>query len=213
MNNNRTFGPGELLRAPGEVMDFAEGKAADWRLAASLAATTAVGCALFGFAMGSFVDLKVAALDAAKMVGVAVFSFVLCFPTLYVFTAIGGSRLTAARLAVLGLVCTATLGCLLAALSPILWLFAVSTEKSAFIIIMSCVFAALSFVFAARPAVTAVQKGIVATKAGLNVWLVVFAVVALQAVTLVRPMLAPVGSQCWPCGKCFFIEHFISAVM
>ena len=53
MNNNRTFGPGELLRAPGEVMDFAEGKAADWRLAASLAATTAVGCALFGFAMGS----------------------------------------------------------------------------------------------------------------------------------------------------------------
>ena len=129
------------------------------------------------------------------------------------FTAIGGSRLTAARLAVLGLVCTATLGCLLAALSPILWLFAVSTEKSASIIIISCVFAALSLVFAARPAVTAVQKGIVATKAGLNVWLVVFAVVALQTVTLVRPMLAPIGSQCWPCGKCFFIEHFISAVM
>ena len=39
-------------------------------------------------------------------------------------------------------------------------------------------------------------------------WLVVFAVVALQTVTLVRPMLAPIGTPRTPEGKCFFLMHF-----
>ena len=189
-------------------MGFADGKARYWRLAAFLLLVTVVGCALFGFAVGSFVDLKVAALDAAKMVGIAVFSFVLCFPTLYVFATISGSKLSAARLAVIGLVCTATLGSLLAALSPILWLFSVSTENVAFIVVLSCFLAALSLAFVVCPITAAAEKKIVANKAGLHLWLVVFAVVALQTVTLVRPMLAPIGTPRTPEGKCFFLMHF-----
>ena len=208
MNNEIQHRLGELLRAPGELMSAAEGVADNWRLAAFLAFVTAAGCALFGFAFGSFVGLEVAALDAAKMVGVAAFSFLLCFPTLYVFATISGSKLSVARLAVLGLVCTATLGCLLAAIAPILWLFSVSTEEVGFIVILSCLLAALSFAFVASPVAAAVQKGIVETKTGLNVWLVVFVVVALQTVTLVRPMLAPVGTPREPDGKCFFLKHF-----
>ena len=212
MNNEKTPGLGELLRAPGEVMGFADGKAHYWRLAVFLALVTAVGCALFGFAIGSFVDLKVAALDAAKMVGIAAFSFVLCYPTLYVFATISGSKLSAARIAVLGLVCTATLGSLLAALAPILWLFSVSTENVAFTICLSCALASLSLAFVVRPITAVAQKGIVAKTAGLHVWLVVFAVVALQTVTLVRPMLAPIGAPREPDGKCFFLMHFGKSV-
>ena len=213
MSNETTPGLGELLRAPGELMGFAEGRANNWRLAAFLVLVTVAGCALFGFAVGSFVDLKVAALDAAKMVGIAAFSFVLCFPTLYVFANISGSKLSAARLAVLGLVFTATLGSLLAALAPILWLFSVSTENVAFIVVLSCLLAALSFAFVARPVAAAVQKGVVERNAGLNAWLVVFAIVALQAVTLVRPMLAPIGTPRTPEGKCFFLVHFSKAAI
>ena len=212
MSNETTPGLGELLRTPGELMGFAEGRANNWRLAAFLALVTVAGCALFGFAVGSFVDLRVAALDAAKMVGIAAFSLVLCYPTLYVFANISGSRLSAARLAFLGLVFTATLGSLLAALSPILWLFSVSTENVAFIVVLSCVLAALSFAFVLRPVVAAAQKGIVAKTAGLHLWLVVFAIVALQAVTLVRPMLAPIGAAREPDGKCFFLVHFGKSV-
>lgn len=212
MNNEKTPGLGELLRAPGEVMDFADGRAHYWRLAVFLALVSAVGCALFGFAIGSFVDLKVAALDAAKMVGIAAFSFVLCFPTLYVFATISGSKLSAARLAVIGLVCTATLGSLLAALSPILWIFSVSTENVAFIVVLSCFLAALSLAFVVCLITAAAEKKIVANKAGLHLWLVVFAVVALQTVTLVRPMLAPIGTPRTPEGKCFFLMHFGDSV-
>ena len=212
MSNEKTPGLGELLRAPGEVMGFVDGKERYWRLAAFLALVTVVGCALFGFAVGSFVDMKVAALDAAKMVGIAAFSFVLCFPTLYVFATISGSKLSATRLAVIGLVCTATFGSLLAALSPILWLFSVSTEKAAFIVVLSCLLVALSLGFVARPIAAAAEKGIVANIAGLHMWLVVFAVVALQTVTLVRPMLAPIGTPRMPEGKCFFLMHFGDSV-
>ena len=212
MSNEKTPGLGELLHAPGEVMGFADGKARYWRLAAFLSFVTVVGCGLFGFSVGSFVDLKVAALDAAKMVGIAAFSFVLCFPTLYVFATISGSKLSASRLAVLGLVCTATFGSLLAALSPILWLFSVSTEKAAFIVVLSCLLAALALGFVTRPIAAAAEKGIVANRAGLHMWLVVFAVVALQTVTLVRPMLAPIGTPRTPEGKCFFLMHFGDSV-
>ena len=45
MSNEKTPWLGELLRAPGEVMGFAEGKASCWRLAAFLTLVTAVGCA------------------------------------------------------------------------------------------------------------------------------------------------------------------------
>ena len=212
MNNEKTPGLGELLRAPGEVMGFADGRAHYWRLAVFLALVSAVGCALFGFAIGSFVDLKVAALDAAKMVGIAAFSFALCFPTLYVFATISGSKLSATRLAVIGLICTATLGSLLAALSPILWLFSVSTENVAFIVVLSCFLAALSLAFVVCPITAAAEKKIVANKAGLHLWLVVFAVVALQTVTLVRPMLAPIGTPRTPESKCFFLMHFGDSV-
>ena len=146
------------------------------------------------------------------MVGVAAFSFALCFPTLYVFATISGSKLSATRLAVIGLVCTATFGSLLAALSPILWLFSVSTEKAAFIVVLSCLLAALALGFVTRPIAAAAEKGIVANRAGLHMWLVVFAVVALQTVTLVRPMLAPIGARRTPSGKCFFLMHFGEAV-
>ena len=73
-------------------------------------------------------------------------------------------------------------------------------------------FAALAVGFVARPISAAVEKGIVAKPVGLNVWLVVFVVVALQTITLVRPMLAPLGTPREPNGKCFFIMHFADSV-
>ena len=68
--------------------------------------------------------------------------------------------------------------------------------------------AALALGFVVRPIAAAAEKGIVANIAGLHMWLVVFAVVALQTVTLVRPMLAPIGTPRTPSGKCFFLMHF-----
>ena len=47
---------------------------------------------------------------------------------------------------------------------------------------------------------------------GLSAWFVIFLVVVLQAITLVRPMLSPIGTARAPEGKCFFLTHFFQSL-
>ena len=138
MSNSQKFDVASLLRDPGAFVVATKETGGFGRLAGFLVLLTLVGTALFGAALGSFVDGRVALLDAAKLSGIVVFSFAICYPTMYVFACISGSTLSALRLFGFGLVSTATLGCLLAALAPILWLFAVSTEAVGFIVMFAC---------------------------------------------------------------------------
>ena len=208
MSTTQKFDVASLLRDPGAFVVAAKETGGFGKLAGFLVLLTLVGAALFGAALGSFVDGRVALLDAAKLSGIVVFSFAICYPTMYVFACISGSTLSAMRLFGFGLVSTATLGCLLAALAPILWLFAVSTETVGFIVMFACVLGGVALTFAYRPFVGAVAKGIAASSAGFKVWFFLFIVVTLQAITLVRPMLAPIGTSQEPDGKCFFVRHF-----
>ena len=208
MSNTQKFDVASLLRDPGAFVVAAKETGGFGKLAGFLVFLTLVGTALFGAALGSFVDGRVALLDAAKLSGIVVFSFAICYPTMYVFACISGSTLSALRLLGFGLVSTATLGCLLAALAPILWLFAVSTEAVGVIVMFACVLGGVALTFAYRPFVGAVARGIAASSAGFKVWFFLFIIVALQAITLVRPMLAPVGTPREPDGKCFFVRHF-----
>ena len=166
------------------------------------------GTALFGFGAGCFVDWQVALLDAAKAGGIVLFSYLLCLPTLYVFASIAGCRVGFAQLALVGLVVLSGIGCILAALAPVLWLFAVSTESSALFILLSFVLVFVAVILGARTLGGAVKAQAVTRTTGLSAWFVVFLVVALQAITLVRPMLSPVGTARAPEGKCFFVSHF-----
>ena len=141
----------ELLRNPGVFIEHARDDANPGGLIAFLLALAIAGTAAFGFAIGSFVGWDVALVDAAKMVGITLFSFALCCPTLYVFASLGGCRLSMARLVAVGLAPMAVLGCLLAALSPIMWLFSVSTESVGFIVFFSCALTAVAAYLAQRP--------------------------------------------------------------
>ena len=211
-SNTRT-NVAELLRDPDACLGHACEEAGTGGLTAFLILLSLAGSAAFGFAIGSFAGWGVAFLDAAKMAGVMLFSFALCYPTLYVFSALGGCKLTPKRLLALGLVPMAVLGCLLAALSPIMWLFSVSTESVGFIVFFSCGLVAVAVYFAQRPLLCAKERGLVISLVGMRVWFFVLIVVALQSVTLVRPMLSPLGAERTPQGKCFFLEHFKSAIL
>ena len=170
------------------------------------------GTALYGFGAGCFVDWQVALLDAAKMGGIVLFSYLLCLPTLYVFASIAGCRVGFAQLALVGLVVLSGIGCILAALAPVLWLFAVSTESAALFILLAFMLVIVAVALGARTLGGAVKAQAVNTTAGLSAWFVVFLVVALQAITLVRPMLSPVGAEREPEGKCFFLSHFFKSL-
>ena len=170
------------------------------------------GTALYGFGAGCFVDWQVALFDAAKSGGVVLFSYLLCLPTLYVFASIAGCRVGFAQLAQIGLVVLSGIGCILAALAPVLWLFAVSTESAALFILLAFILVIVAVALGARTLGGAVKAQAVNTTAGLSAWFVVFLVVALQAITLVRPMLSPIGAEREPEGKCFFLSHFFKSL-
>ena len=170
------------------------------------------GTALFGFGAGCFVDWQVALLDAVKAGGVVLFSYLLCLPTLYVFASIAGCKVGFVRLALVGLVILSGIGCILAALAPVLWLFAVSTESLAFFVLLSLALVIVAVVLGARTLGGAVKVQVVDRPTGLSAWFVIFLVVALQAITLVRPMLSPIGAERKPEGKCFFVSHFFQSL-
>ena len=170
------------------------------------------GTALYGFGAGCFVDWQVAFLDVVKAGGIVLFSYLLCLPTLYVFAAIAGCRVGFAQLSQIGLVVLSGIGCILAALAPVLWLFAVSTESAALFILLAFMLVIVAVALGARTLGGAVKAQAVNTTAGLSAWFVVFLVVALQAITLVRPMLSPIDAEREPEGKCFFLSHFFKSL-
>ena len=170
------------------------------------------GTALYGFGAGCFVDWQVALFDAAKSGGVVLFSYLLCLPTLYVFASIAGCRVGFVQLAQIGLVVLSGIGCILAALAPVLWLFAVSTESSALFILLTFALVLVAVVLGARTLGGAVKAQAVSRTTGLSAWFVIFLIVALQAITLVRPMLSPIGAAREPAGKRFFVSHFFQSL-
>ena len=199
-----------MLRNPGEVAQrICEGSplqcVADM---ARMALAAAVGFGLFGFVAGLFVGWQVALLDAAKAVGIAAFSFCICLPMLHVFSNLAGCTLSFWRICGMGLLCLATLGCIFAALAPILWLFAVSTESAGSMALIFFFMAAGAWLFVKVPINGICDKGAIPSRRVLNTWALVLFVVALQMVTLMRPMLSSPKDGRLPPGKCFFLEHF-----
>ena len=190
------------------------------RVALALAAAAA-GFALYFFAAGFFAGWRTALLDAGKGAGTALFAFALCLPSLYVFSCVSGATLRAGQIVAAGAACLATAGMLLAALAPVLWLFAVSSSSAAFLTALAVLLAVPAVWLAVRPAIGLQTAGGVRSTAGLRLWLAVLAVVALQTVTLLRPMLAApekpaegeaaTAEAAAPAApeKMFFLEHFV----
>ena len=211
----------ELLKTPDRYsLGIVGGGDLGPRVALALAAAAA-GFALYFFAAGFFAGWRTALFDAAKGAGTALFAFALCLPSLYVFSCVSGATLRAGQIVSAGAACLATAGLLLAALAPVLWLFAVSSSSPGFVTALAVLLAVPAAWFAVRPALGLLRAGGVRSTAGLRLWLAVLAVVALQTVTLLRPMLAApekpaegeaaTAEAAAPAApeKMFFLEHFV----
>ena len=136
------------------------------------------------------------------------FSALICLPSLYIFTCIGG--LEARFSTVVGMLCSivALSGLLLVGFSPVVWLFSVSSTSAVFIgfmllaLWMICVGFGFTLVFRAGKAMGMTNIG------HLLVWCVIFLLVTVQMTTTLRPIVGESDTLFNFGEKKFFLQHW-----
>ena len=164
---------------------------------------------VFGLLVGTFhMGVQLWAAPLKITVGVF-FSALLCLPSLYIFSCLNGLRTRFTAVAgVLAAIVSLT-GLLLLGFSPIIWIFAQSTESAPFIGALLLGF----WVLSALVGLSLLPKlGVfleVQSVGYLRLWMVIFLLVTLQMSTSLRPLVAPgPGDRFLPTGKKFFLTHW-----
>ena len=167
--------------------------------------------ALYGLAMSLFGGWEVAIMGAAKAPLIAVCSILLCMPSLYVFASVGGLPISVSQAFALASCVVAMVGLLLLGLTPVAWLFSVSTNSLGFTVLLNAVtwFVAVGFAF--RFSGQLRTSGRFPSTAGLKWWLVVYVLVSLQMATTMRPLLTKPDDGWWTAKKQFFLAHLVDS--
>jgi len=197
-----------VLKNPGRVAaEISSGQAA-WQSAVLLAGWGLVLHAVYGIAMGLFDSGTVALLAACKAPLIAACALLLCLPSLYVFSCVAGVPITVRQACALAGTVLAMTGLLLLGLTPVAWLFSVSTSNLGFVVIMNVTAWMISLVFVFRFFRLLKAGEQQPSAGGLRWWLAVYVIVSLQMTTTMRPLLRPPESGWRDTQKQFFLAHF-----
>lgn len=172
----------------------------------------AVGCSvIYGAVAGTFsggIQLWAAPVKIAA--GLMV-SAGICLPSLYIFACLSGSRARLAEVCGLlaGLLMLMTI--LLVGFAPVAWIFSQSTESLAWMGTLHLVFWLVATFFGVRFLKQGFSHTEAKSQAGVNVWLIIFVLVALQMTTALRPIIGKADTF-FPTEKKFFIEHWFDCL-
>jgi hypothetical protein len=188
---------GALLHSPGPLIrDLGEGTRIAERAGALLLVALGL-CAGYGAIVGLFQPGMQTLLAAIKLPLIVTGSALLCTPTLYVFNALGGSRLGYLQTVGLALLAAAALGLMLTAFAPIVWFFGVSTEGPGFMTALHLGVFAVAVGFGLRT--LNVARRYMEFRGGREVlgtglfllWSCLVVLVGLQMAYWFRPLLTP----------------------
>lgn len=165
--------------------------------------------AVFGFACGLFGGLSVAVMAACKGVLIALFSLLLCLPSLYVFCCLGGGAISMRQAFALGGAASAMTGLILVALAPVAWLFAVSTSSLLFVTMLNVFLWGAAILFVPGVFRHFTRTGADGQIGPAGAWLLVYLLVTLQMATTLRPLLVePDDGKWFVSEKRFFLAQF-----
>ncbi len=162
---------------------------------------------LFGFVLGCFAKHEQLWAAPAKITAGLLFSGVICFPSLYIFSTLAGARVSISQLAACLAGALALAGLLVLGFAPAVWIFAESTDSFGFMGALAvgswviAVFFALRFLKSVVFATGGTQKGPV------MIWSAVFLLVTLQMTTSLRPILGR-SDDFLTQEKKFFLQHW-----
>jgi hypothetical protein len=199
-----------MLRQPRRVLYQLRQPGAG-RLAGSMVVIAVVCGLVYGLVVGAFSMGAQLWAAPVKLAGGMLISALICLPSLYIFACLSGSQ---ARLSeVFGLVAglLALMTVLLIGFAPVAWLFSQSTESVVWMGVLHLAFFFISAFFGLRFLQSGFSHSQARSNAGLNTWIVIFMLVALQMTTALRPLVGTADSFL-PKEKKFFLSHWTDSI-
>ncbi len=199
-----------LLRQPRRVM-FQLRQLGAGKLVGSMLLVAIVCSLIYGLVVGSFSGHEQWWAAPVKVSIGLLISTLICLPSLYIFACLSGSQ---ARLAemfglVAGLLMLMTI--LLIGFAPVAWLFSQSTQSLPWMGLLHLLFWLIATIFGVRFLSSAFAHSNARSSAGLNTWVVIFVLVALQMSTALRPMIG-LSETFLPTEKKFFVSHWFDCI-
>jgi len=194
-----------LLRRPQALIArLADGNPGTTRRFAIMAG---VSFLLFGLVLGCFAKHEQLWAAPAKITLGLLFSGVICFPSLYIFSTLAGARVSIPQLTACLAGALALAGLLLLGFAPAVWIFAESTDSLGFMGSLALAAWIIAVIFALRFLKSAIFATGGTQQGPLMIWSGVFLLVTLQMTTSLRPILGRSKTRLTQ-EKMFFLQHW-----
>lgn len=153
---------------------------------------------IYGFLLGFYSGGLQILVGAIKLPMLLFGTLLLCLPALYIFNILLGSQLSFRQTLSILLSGTYLMSTILAALSPILFFFILTTTNRQFISLISLICCSIAGVFALHlvwkgMAYLSAQKGITSNTRILRIWFIIYAIVGTQLAWGLRPFTGEKG--------------------
>ncbi len=195
-----------ILRHPRRMM-FQLRQPGAGQLIAAMIFVSVVCALIYGVVAGTFSGGTQLWAAPVKITLGLLISALICLPSLYIFTCLGGSqaRLVEVFGLLAGLLMLMTI--LLIGFAPVAWIFSQSTESVAWMGTLHLAFWFIATGFGLRFLETGFSHSNAKSLAGFRIWAVIFLLVALQMTTALRPILGT-SATFLPTEKQFFLSHW-----
>jgi hypothetical protein len=166
-----------------------------------------VGSLVYGLVVGAFSGGMQLWAAPLKVAGGLLVSALICLPSLYIFSCLGGSQARLGEVAGLlaGLLALMTL--LLLGFAPVAWIFSQSTESVAAMGVLHFLFWGIATWFGVRFLYQGFRTLGGGAGGSLGVWVFIFMLVMLQMTTALRPLVGR-GETFFTPKKMFFLSHW-----
>lgn len=199
-----------LLRQPRRLL-FQLRQPGAGKLIAAMLFTAFLSSLIYGVVAGTFSGGTQLWAAPVKIAAGLMISAAICLPSLYIFTCLSGSqaRLIEVGGLLAGLLMLMTI--LLIGFAPVAWIFSQTTESLAWMGTLHLIFWFVATLFGVRFMKAGFSHANAKSHAGLNVWIIIFLLVALQMTTALRPILGK-SATFFPTEKKFFVGHWLDCL-
>lgn len=199
-----------LLKRPGRLIHDLE---RNWRasLALPLVVFAVVGMAVYGIVVGTFTGGAQIWIAPAKLAIGTVAAALICLPSLYIFSCLGGVDARVRTVTGVLFAGVALSALLMIGFAPVAWIFSQSTESVAFIGALHIFLWLIAISFGLR-IISATNRWLSNTRrAHTMIWSCIFIFVCLQMMTSLRPIVGK-SEHLLPAEKKFFLVHWLDTL-